>query len=146
LIKITDSSNSTLGFKDGANVTNEYGYDDNGNMTRDDNKGIASIKYNHLNLPTEIIFTGTPLKKITYLYSSDGEKVNKIVTTGTAFGTTDYLDGFQYLKTSATAAVALQYFPHAEGYVSNTVLNGANSYNYVFNYTDQLGNIRLCYT
>ncbi len=35
--------------------------------------------------------------------------------------------------------------PHGEGYVKNTVVNNVNSFNYVFNYTDHLGNIRLSY-
>ena len=36
--------------------------------------------------------------------------------------------------------------PDAEGYVSNTVVNNVNVYNYVFNYVDHLGNNRLSYT
>ncbi len=36
----------------------------------------------------------------------------------------------------------LQFFPQAEGYVKKE----SNSYKYVFNYTDHLGNIRLSYT
>ncbi|MET3019396.1 hypothetical protein [Flavobacterium hydatis] len=36
----------------------------------------------------------------------------------------------------------LQYFPTAEGYVKNTLVNGANNYSCVFNYTDHLGNVR----
>ena len=56
--------------------------------------------------------------------------------------TTDYLSGFQYLNTT------LQFFPHAEGYVhytrplSNSQLG---SFNYVFNYTDHLGNVRVSF-
>src|SRR5690606_3254645 len=40
----------------------------NGNMIKDRNKGISNIRYNHLNLPTEIKFERTN-NKITYLYS-----------------------------------------------------------------------------
>ena len=36
----------------------------------------------------------------------------------------------------------LQFFPHAEGYVN--VENG-KSFNYVINYIDHLGNVRLSY-
>ncbi|WP_242499274.1 RHS repeat protein [Flavobacterium sp. 140616W15] len=49
------------------------------------------------------------------------------------------MGGFQYKND------VLQYFPTAEGYVNNTPVNGANSYNYVFNYTDHLGNVRVSY-
>ncbi|WP_445453146.1 DUF6443 domain-containing protein [Flavobacterium sp. 25HG05S-40] len=143
LMKISDATNSTIGFKDGANNATEYGYDFNGNMNRDDNKGIVSIKYNHLNLPTEIIFSGSSVKRIDYLYSSDGVKVKKVVTTGTVLNTTDYIDDYQYNKPNASSNAVLQYFPHSEGYVS---YSGQNIYNYVYNYLDQLGNIRLSYT
>ncbi|NHN28088.1 DUF4329 domain-containing protein [Flavobacterium jejuense] len=47
--------------------------------------------------------------------------------------------GFQYKNNK------LQFFPHAEGYVNVTDSQGVNNYNYVFNYTDHLGNIRVSY-
>jgi len=148
-MKVTDTTNSMLGFKDdstGFNDTvDDYTYDLNGNMTKDDNKGITSIKYNHLNLPIEINFTGTS-RKITYLYTATGKKLRKVVTNGTVINTTDYLDGFQYNQATAAAAMLLQFFPHAEGYVSNTAVSGNNVFNYVFNFQDHLGNNRLSYT
>jgi RHS repeat-associated protein len=53
---------------------------------------------------------------------------------------TDYLDGFQYVNR------ALNFFPHAEGFVD---VKGTNAegykYFYVYNYTDHLGNIRVSY-
>lgn len=148
LVKVTDAINTSLGFKDDSDGTNDtvddYTYDLNGNMISDQNKGIVSIKYNHLNLPTEIVFTGTN-KKINYLYNSIGEKVEKKTTIGSVITITDYIDGFQYIK-NGSSAVALQFFHHSEGYVSNTVANGINNYNYVFNYFDNIGNVRLSYT
>jgi RHS repeat-associated protein len=52
--------------------------------------------------------------------------------------TVDYLDGYQY------ESGKLLFFPTAEGYVKYT--NGvSNPFDYVFNYTDHLGNIRLSY-
>ena len=49
---------------------------------------------------------------------------------------TDYLGGYQYKND------ALEFFPHAEGYVKNT----SGMYSYVFNYTDHLGNVRVSYS
>lgn len=136
LLKVTDgvSSVHSDGFNDGANNTEEYGYTDGfGNMTRDDNKGITNIKYNHLNLPVEIIFAGGD--KIQYIYNAEGKKLEKTVIQNSVSVTTKYLEGFQYVNN------VLQFFPHAEGYVSQQ----GSSYRYVFNHTDHLGNIRLKY-
>jgi len=138
LVKVDDSTNSDAGFKDGTNTGNDYTYDSNANMVSDKNKGITSIKYNHLNLPVEIYWSST--KKINYLYNAAGQKVQKKVTNGTTVHTTDYLDGFQYYNNN------LEFFPTAEGYVKQTTLQGQMTFDYVFNYTDHLGNIRVSYT
>ncbi|WP_445455986.1 DUF6443 domain-containing protein [Flavobacterium sp. HNIBRBA15423] len=140
LIKVDDASNSPQGFKNGSNTGNDYEYDANGNMTLDNNKGITKITYNHLNLPTEITF-GTSAK-ILYLYNATGQKISKAIVdfVGGNSATTHYMSGgFQYKDNY------LQFFPHAEGYVSVVDSHGVNNYNYVFNYTDHLGNIRLSY-
>lgn len=131
---VKDKSNNPNGFKDGTNQLDDYFYDLNGNMTVDHNKGISSIVYNHLNLPTRITF-GTS-GNIVYIYNANGVKVRKIVTEGSTTQTTDYLSGFQYINDR------LEFFSHAEGYVKSSSIK----YNYVFNYTDHLGNIRLSYT
>ena len=127
--------------------TDDYAYDFNGNMKTDTNKGIEGITYNHLNLPTKILFSGTTNGNISYIYNAIGGKVKKVVEDNVANTTTDYLTGFQYKNTE------LQFFPHAEGYVHYTkplaTQGGENSalgsFNYVFNYTDHLGNVRLSY-
>jgi RHS repeat-associated protein len=112
-------------------------------MITDKNKNITEIVYNQLNLPTKITFgtTGT----IEYIYNAAGQKLEKIVTQGTTVTSTNYLGGFQYTKPNL-GTWALQFFPTAEGYVKNTVVNSANNYSYVFNYTDHLGNVRLSYS
>uniref|UniRef100_UPI0025EBC684 RHS repeat domain-containing protein n=1 Tax=Flavobacterium sp. TaxID=239 RepID=UPI0025EBC684 len=116
----------------------DYVYDANGNMTVDKNKNISSIVYNHLNLPTKIVF---PTGNIVYIYNASGQKIQKVVTENTTVTTTDYfVGGYQYKN------AVLQYFPTTEGYVKNTPVSGANTYSYVFNYTDHLGNTRLSYT
>ena len=65
---------------------------------------------------------------------------NGIATTTTSF--TDYLSGYQYNND------VLQFFPHAQGYVKHTVnpSNGASEFDYVYQYKDHLGNIRINYT
>jgi len=53
----------------------------------------------------------------------------------------EYLDGYQY------TGGELNFFPHPEGYVNVTLgTTGNRIFNYVYNYTDHLGNIRLTYT
>ena len=55
--------------------------------------------------------------------------------------TTHYINGFQYFDN------VLQFFPTPEGYVKNTpMMSGGYSFDYVYNYTDHLGNVRLSYT
>jgi RHS repeat-associated protein len=87
-------------------------------------------------LPTKIIFGNG--YRISYLYNATGQKVSKKVEAD-AITTTDYLNGFQYTNAK------LNFFPHAEGYVNVTEFKSRLNYNYVFNYTDHLGNIRLSY-
>jgi RHS repeat-associated protein len=90
------------------------------------------------NLPTQINFGKG--NKIEYLYDATGQKVAKTVKAdNSSQKTTDYLSGFQYKNE------VLLFFPTAEGYVDNTVLNENNNYSYVYNYSDHLGNIRLNY-
>lgn len=143
LLKVFDSQVYPSGFSDDSDGINDleedYKYDDFGNMIFDSNKNIETIVYNHLNLPTEIQFGNG--NKIQYIYTASGQKINKNVidVLGTGGASVDYLNGFQY------KGGALQFFPHAEGYVNVTDGHGVPSYNYVFNYTDHLGNIRLSY-
>ena len=140
--KVFDSTNNPNGFKDGINTNDDFAYDANGNMIIDQNKGITSIKYNHLNLPTEIVFNNNQNTKIVYLYSANGSKLQKFVRrVATGVGaTTNYLSGYQYLNG------ILQFFPTAEGYVNNTQVGSVQNFNYVYNYQDHLGNIRLSYS
>ncbi len=144
LIEVHDNSNHPKGFQDGYNPNNdsEYSYDDNGNMTSDLNKRIYQIQYNHLNLPTEINFDSGD--KITYLYNATGQKVKKTVLQSGTTTDTDYLDGYQY------SGGTLNFFPHPEGYVKVTyceqcVQGHQTQFNYVYNYVDHLGNVRLSY-
>ena len=140
LDKVTDSSNQTAGFKDVevAGVA-DYTYDVYGNMLTDKNKGITGVTYNHMNLPITVTVSGTTGGTISYLYNAAGVKLKKTVTTGGVSTVTDYLGGYQYVN------AILEFFPTSEGYVKNTVVNGANNFTYVFQYKDNVGNNRISY-
>ncbi|KRB56427.1 hypothetical protein ASD98_11245 [Flavobacterium sp. Root186] len=146
LTKVVDSApvaSKVNGFTDSvANTVDDYSYDANGNMTKDNNKNITAITYNNLNLPTQINFATTG--NIKYLYNAVGQKVQKIVTTTTPanIALTDYLGGYQYKTDCETCTTGLKFFPTAEGYVEAVT---ASSFKYIYQYKDHLGNIRLSY-
>ncbi|APD07415.1 hypothetical protein UJ101_01908 [Flavobacteriaceae bacterium UJ101] len=135
LLKVSDGSNNTHGFKDGNTDGNDYEYDVNGNMIVDKNKGISKIEYNFLNLPEKVFFEDGG--RIEYVYDANGTKLQKriILANNQQLTTTDYLDGYQYVDGK------LEFYPHAEGYVN--MKSGIPEY--VYNYTDHLGNVRVSY-
>lgn len=122
---------------------NDYKYDLNGNLIKDLNKGITGIKYNFLNLPTEVLWENGD--KISYVYDANGVKLAKYVQNhllSNAEGTY-YINGFQYSQAAGKGnQPVLQFFPTTEGYVNVT---DGTTFNYVYNYTDHLGNVRLSY-
>lgn len=143
LVKVIDYSGDARGFSDDSNgiedPDKDYEYDMNGNLIADSNKNISMIKYNHLNLPIHI---ESGIDEINYLYSATGQKYQKKILNNSntiLSATINYLNGFHYKDD------VLQFFPHPEGYVNVTNISGTLYYNYVFNYTDHLGNIRLSY-
>lgn len=94
--KIDDNSGQTpnkLGYPGGSGTIE---YDLNGNMNLMQDKGISSIEYNFLNLPTKIVQTNPT----SYSYRADGVKISKLFTVNNDNGTvtvrTEYFDGFQY--------------------------------------------------
>jgi len=129
LSKVTDDG-TAQGFTDGTNNDNDYGYDANGNIISDKNKGITNITYNYLNLPRTITFTnGT----ITFQYDANGNKLSKTVSTGTQ---KDYLGGIEYNNGVVEAIY------HEEGRA--TLQNG--SWQYEYSLKDHLGNTRVVFT
>ncbi len=60
-------------FVDGADEEKEYEYDENGNLTKDLNRGICGIEYNCLNLPSRVDFLDG--SRITYVYDGGGRKL-----------------------------------------------------------------------
>ncbi|MDX5438734.1 MAG: DUF6443 domain-containing protein, partial [Pontibacter sp.] len=115
----------------------EYDYDANGSMTKDDNKGITEVRYNHLNLPYYIAFA--PGSRIEYVYSAAGVKLQKRVYQNNMLsGTTDYAAGFVYEQGEPV-------FVHtAEG---RAIYRPEQTYKWKYEYfiKDHLGNLRLTF-
>ena len=110
-------------------MAEEYTYDDNGNMIADANKGISSISYNHLNLPTRVV---TPEGVVNYTYTSTGTKLTKFFDKSSgAEETTDYIAAIQYKDDIRDFA------PHGEG----RYYFASGEYNY--DLKDHLGNTRV---
>ncbi|SNY99680.1 DUF6443 domain-containing protein [Flagellimonas pacifica] len=130
LYKVRDDGNDGHGFKDSSADDQDYWYDANGNMTKDDNKGISSIAYNHLNLPVSVTLPGGT---ISYIYDAVGTKLKK--TAGSSV--TEYAGNYIYENGQ------LQMFPHPEGYVEP---DGSGGYDYVYQYKDIWDNVRLTYS
>ncbi|SNY94785.1 hypothetical protein [Flagellimonas pacifica] len=99
-------------------------------MTSYRNKGITAITYNHLNLPTKVSTGGGT---ISYIYDATGVKLRKTVSTGSD---TEYAGNYIYQNGE------LQFFNTPEGY---TTPDGNGGYDYIYQYKDHLGNVRLSY-
>ena len=127
----TSAYNNGFEFKDAVKQAGEYTYDANGNLTKDLNKGISSIQYNFLNLPSSITFGDG---SITYLYRADGTKLRTIHKTGSASTTTDYCNNVIYENGTAKQLLT------EEGYVSLS----DNKYHYYLK--DHQGNNRVVTT
>jgi RHS repeat-associated protein len=108
LISVRDDGDDFAGFIDGINTGPDYGYDANGNMITDQNKGISLIKYNHLNLP-ELVARGN--NTLRYVYDATGRKLSQVATFGGVQKTTDYIGEFTYENDQ------LQFISHSEGRV-----------------------------
>ncbi|RFS21057.1 hypothetical protein DVR12_17095 [Chitinophaga silvatica] len=136
---------STLGdFKEiNGSGLSDYSYDYNGNLTSDFNKGINTITYNHLNLPSTITVTGKGT--ISYLYDAAGNRYRKIVTDNTVtpakVTTTDYLGAFIYQNDT------LQFVSHEEGRIRAIYKSGQPvAYTNDYFIKDHLGNVRMVLT
>jgi len=140
------------GFNDTNSSDNDFTYDVNGNMITDDNKNIVSIEYNHLNLPRKIVFDNALFdpevypssgKGIIYVYDATGVKLEKrVIEAAASVDTkTTYAGNFMYQDD------ALQFFNQPEGYTQPVFKLGFFShYEYVYQFKDHLGNIRLSYS
>jgi RHS repeat-associated protein len=139
---ISDANSGTKGFKHNGSAA-VYGYDDNGNLISDTQKGISNIEYNYLNLPIRILFTDG--RKIEFIYDATGRKWRKTVinANGTTNNYRDYIGDAEYLNGEQDI------IHFTEGYAkrdASTDLD-VNWKGWVYKYTlkDHLGNTRVTY-
>ncbi len=131
---IDDIGNNDFGDRQSNGIL-EYVYDFNGNMIRDDNKGIINIKYNYLNLPSEIDFGDG--KKILYLYDANGTKLEKqVLDPINGNSTKTYAGSFVYNDNG------LEYALFEEG----RLLENAGVFEYQYFLKDHLGNTRVTFS
>ena len=142
-----DTSYHLGDFQDGNTNGNDYFYDANGNLGKDLNKKIDSIRYNYLNLPEYIHINGKG--NINYAYDASGTKFLKIVTDSTRGGkmdTTIYMDAAVYHSDT------LQFVNDEEGRIRylNKVsqVSGVTLTGMVYDYflKDHLGDTRMVLT
>ena len=156
----TQGLNDTKEYQDISKATSgEFAYDDNGNMIKDFDRDIYTIKYNILNLPDVIQFkNGNQIKN---LYDADGHKLqsnyytrittlpvpiveNQVATDVTSTNDylltgTDYVNNFEYSFSNDGGDYQhdLDKIYNDEGYVQNP----ANPQYYYFRH-DHLGDNR----
>ncbi len=135
LIDVSDTTNNAQGYNDITGASEScYTYDANGRLIADKNKGVASIQYNYLDLPTIVTFSNG--NKIEITYDASGNKLEKLYVTSGGNIKTLYVDGFQYQNDK------LQFLGHSEGY---TYKDGS-TYKYAYVHRDHLGNNRVSYS
>ncbi|MEM0941308.1 MAG: hypothetical protein AAGI25_16200 [Bacteroidota bacterium] len=133
----------SAGFKDGSHSGDDYAYDANGNMTKDLNKGITSIEYNHLNLPTRVEWANGQVQET--LYDASGMKLRQIVYEGgVPTKTTDYVGNFIYEDAHEGAGRKLQLIQHEEGRLVPNESEG--TFDFQYHITDHLGNVRVTFS
>jgi RHS repeat-associated protein len=100
LVTVFDSATVDYGTGDFQNTNGtsaDYLYNVNGSLTLDNNKGIRSVTYNHLNKPVTIAMVTN--NTISYSYDAAGNKVQERSTINGVNGVTkvtDYIGNFVY--------------------------------------------------
>lgn len=126
------------GFKELIKTSNEYTYDANGNMLKDQNKGITAITYNLLNLPAQVNKGAT--NYIVYTYDATGRKLKQQVY-GATPKTTDYAGEFIYENDT------LRFINHEEGRIlPDTSSTAQHPWEYQYHLKDHLGNVRVTFS
>lgn len=143
LLYVSDSRPTNTheeGFREiaGGEGSSDYGYDANGNMTKDENKGVTGIEYNYLNLPSKVSKSAT--EYIVYTYDATGRKLSQQVF-GATPKTTHNIGELVYEGSS------LQFISHSEGRAVPDNSPGApDPWEYQYFLKDHLGNTRVVFS
>ncbi|MEO1097135.1 MAG: RHS repeat-associated core domain-containing protein, partial [Bacteroidota bacterium] len=137
LMAVTDLTGWS-GFADKNDSGNDYDYDDNGNLISDENQGISSIVYNHMDLPERI--NKTTGDYILYVYDASGTKLSEELYSPTdeLIKRTDYMGEFVFENDE------LKLVHHEEGRVVPDQTDGGFEYHY--DLRDHLGNSRVTFS
>jgi len=142
----TDSRGDIAGVDDFSGTLtgiNRYGYDGNGNLIRDDYKGLT-IKNNYMNLPDTLDFGSN--SKINYFYNSTGEKMMRSVMINSGTPTVTSYFGPFVSEGLQGGTISLKYIMTPEGRIINNGTDASPSWSWEYNLTDHLGNVRAVIT
>ena len=139
LLQVKDEGQATVGFTERS--TSNYEYDGSGNLTKNADKQITSIQYNHLNLP--MLVTLSEGRSIAYAYSAEGVKLAEEVKYADGQKEiTSYVDGIVYYRAKGQSSSQLDFIAHAEG---RTKAAAGGKWVAQFDIKDHLGNTRVTF-
>ncbi len=123
-----------------------FEYNTIGALSRADKRGITSIGYNHLQLPTQVM--GNIFHRTSYTYDASGMRLQRRVhidDNNNPEEIYDYIAGFVYKNNE------LQFLQMEEGrivfpaWLEEEGNANADTPTYEYHYSDHLGNLRLAY-
>ncbi|WCT13691.1 DUF6443 domain-containing protein [Mucilaginibacter jinjuensis] len=111
-----------------------YTYTSNGSQKTDTQQGISLITYNELSLPDQVNFSSG--KTIKFLYSTSGQKLERIIQVAGAGEDRSYINGIEYAGNTID-------FIHADE--GRARPGSPGSYVQEYQIADHLGNIRVMF-
>jgi len=140
LLTVADASNNDLSgrgdfyelYANGTGDGDEFDYDTNGNMTKDENNN-QKFSYNILNLPDLMYYNTGSYPYVDYMYDANGKKLKEYYLYGPGNSKTiDYIGPFVYEQ----AQGGVNFILTPEGRAKNT----GSTYSYEYFLKDHLGN------
>jgi hypothetical protein len=138
LDKITDIGTQNSRVDDYPGTSQSYGYDSNGNMTKDGAKNFTVNYVRSLNLPQVLDYGSN--KRIFYHYTAGGTKLAKHSIPGSGSGTL-----IQYVGNIIYVDGTLSYILTEEGRLIADGSGASREFLYEYNLKDHLGNARVTF-